>query len=832
MYMHIVVYIYFTCHYTQVSFSLCPPPPPRCALPCTQTLSFLSLPPNLPASQSLLFSIPCSTEMPGTADSAAGPDSHHFSRSLTPSDSKDDSDKGSKGKGSGMTQLIRNKLRFNDESLWKRFSARRLELIDTMALSDRKASEQDSAIRQVAHTLRTEYGYDEDTIPDFEKLVRAGIQSVRRNRKRLPKSKAPSTTPSPAPAPAPPHIYSALPLYPRQKMASIKAFSPIDNPQHKASIKASVGHNLLLRKKPTPNSSLHMKGSRFPRSESVNSDTSNQMSLPRLSSSPNEDDLIPDSSRGRMSISSLVSPEPQSMASSSISPPLKPPQPKHQIIPPTSSLTVPLIITPDISAPLSLRTITKFVSLLDTYSMESSFAGPYSNILSFSSLGASVLETAAYYAVTRHVTKIQSPVKTVHGLLLHQRVLAQVATVLPSLVVQLENDSNQYQQSKQYPVDEDGDIDLQEQSKPSDPQTPSDPNDLQGSIKDTLSSLLAKIALCADDRGFDSVIFMFCEVFEQILAVTSDPLPDIYDPSYSETTGKRNGVSKCNNQMHSERTSTAPEKIFDSSDDEAQMPDKRTVSPPSSEVPPQTPDVAFKHEEITLNKASSSATESDTANNNLPNINTNTNIFNNHDKSKSISPTPPVSIMSHNLFTLTAAAASVSKPPNLSNVSTATSVLNYSDSASDSNSTTATPFSKSHQESDSASASFSSSPTSSHTSNTLTLSGSGQSINGFNATRPRLIPVTLRFFSRLLHFTYNPHTSTPPTISEILENCQSAFQIINTNRVLRIKDVNNHRVIETDAQLEEIYKRASKIDLALVYPTLKNDDNEKDETGE
>lgn len=95
-------------------------------------------------------------------------------------------------RGTGMTQLIRTKLRFTDESLWKRFSARRLELIDTLALSERKASEQDASIRKVAHTLLKEYGYDESNMGDFERLVRAGIQSVRRNRKRLPKSKVPS----------------------------------------------------------------------------------------------------------------------------------------------------------------------------------------------------------------------------------------------------------------------------------------------------------------------------------------------------------------------------------------------------------------------------------------------------------------------------------------------------------------------------------------------------------------------------------------------------------------------------------------------------------------
>lgn len=89
----------------------------------------------------------------------------------------------------GVTQSIRSRLNFNDESRWKRFSARRLELIDQLSLSNRKASEQDEKIESVATTLREEYEYPPDFQQDFDRLVRAGIQSVRRNRKRLPKSK-------------------------------------------------------------------------------------------------------------------------------------------------------------------------------------------------------------------------------------------------------------------------------------------------------------------------------------------------------------------------------------------------------------------------------------------------------------------------------------------------------------------------------------------------------------------------------------------------------------------------------------------------------------------
>ncbi|KAK7208012.1 transcription factor Vhr1-domain-containing protein [Myxozyma melibiosi] len=91
---------------------------------------------------------------------------------------------------SGVTQSIRQKLNFVDEGKWKKFSARRLELIDKMALSTKKASEQDDVIIAVADTLREENGFPPDTLQDFDKLVRAAVQSVRRNRKRLPKSKS------------------------------------------------------------------------------------------------------------------------------------------------------------------------------------------------------------------------------------------------------------------------------------------------------------------------------------------------------------------------------------------------------------------------------------------------------------------------------------------------------------------------------------------------------------------------------------------------------------------------------------------------------------------
>lgn len=89
--------------------------------------------------------------------------------------------------GKGTTHRIRQILNFTDEKRWKQFSSRRLELIDKFGLSERKASEQDDNIRQIANMLRTEFGYPMGSINEFEKLVTAAVQSVRRNRKRSKK---------------------------------------------------------------------------------------------------------------------------------------------------------------------------------------------------------------------------------------------------------------------------------------------------------------------------------------------------------------------------------------------------------------------------------------------------------------------------------------------------------------------------------------------------------------------------------------------------------------------------------------------------------------------
>lgn len=95
--------------------------------------------------------------------------------------------KAGKYAGYGTTHKIRAQLNFSDEKKWKKFSGRRLELIDSFGLSQHKASEQDDNIKQIATILRNEFEYPETVSGEFEKLVTAAVQSVRRNRKRSKK---------------------------------------------------------------------------------------------------------------------------------------------------------------------------------------------------------------------------------------------------------------------------------------------------------------------------------------------------------------------------------------------------------------------------------------------------------------------------------------------------------------------------------------------------------------------------------------------------------------------------------------------------------------------
>lgn len=869
-------------------------------------------------------------------------------------------------KGSGMTQLIRTKLRFTDETLWKRFSARRLELIDTLSLSERKASEQDASIREVAYTLLQEYGYDESTIPDFEKLVRAGIQSVRRNRKRMPKSKL-ASTPNGTLGSGNLGINSSigtasgmqnsglymgnsqqqaqafLHYHPRNNnISKISGISP-DSKNHHQQQRRFMGHvpiapsmnnmgngmsnlnnlnsmsnmnNLGSRKKQLENPVSNFRGfHRQPYSRSAVND-SKQLQLPKLGKKgqhnnllgsggfgnvsgtgsgggggggggggvANGNELMLESLQGRMSISSLVTPQPlqaqqkhsnqgnvsgahgnnanhgghntapsSSSASSSHNP---------HLISSTASLTVPLILTPTLAAPLALRTITKFVSLLDTYSssadMSSSSSTPSpfypSNAASssFESLGASVLETAAFYAVSRNPRDIQFPLQTVHGLLLDQQVLAQVAAVLPSIVNSedeemmmmmaatanntstsfSDSDSNSNSNFKKQEIDHDGDVEFdrddldehhenenlqqkeerethqqqrqqrqqhQKESKEQEREREQERvSQSQMLMRRMLSALLTKISLCVHDRGFDSVIFMFCEIFEQILAVTCEPLPSMYnsneqvDEDEEEEEEEENdngdeGERKENEERgsngrnrgghkgnRSRRTRSSTLDDNDVGDEEDNNDDDICSS--SFEKESLSSDIramsglTFKDENSARMQSHGSSSGSNTGSRSGSILNEQKLNGSGLMSSQSLDSIHS----SHNLFTLTAAAASVSNSSN-----TKANSINPGNTP---NNNTPTHLQK------------------------------------------QLIPVSLKFASQVLHFTYNPDTSTPPTVSEIIDNSRSAFHGLRDSHCRdvqpHIRDLSNNRLIDTDAQLESVYCNRTRIDLELEYPKI------------
>lgn len=82
------------------------------------------------------------------------------------------------------TLALRQKLGFHDDAVWKQFCVKRLNIIHTLHLGSRKASEQEEEIKHVASSLCKEYGYHPSFELDFEKLIIAGVQSVRRNHRR------------------------------------------------------------------------------------------------------------------------------------------------------------------------------------------------------------------------------------------------------------------------------------------------------------------------------------------------------------------------------------------------------------------------------------------------------------------------------------------------------------------------------------------------------------------------------------------------------------------------------------------------------------------------
>lgn len=321
--------------------------------------------------------------------------------------------KGASQKTSGMTQTIRHKLNFVDESLWKKFSARRLELIDIMALSEKKASEQDDDITGVADRLRCEYGYPSDTLADFERLVRAGIQSVRRNRKRIPKSRGHTAQPDYTPKHKPRSSTAQQPRLQDEDMDT-DAQSPTD------------------RFSSPVDSSLSIAPHNDDRNLPQRADTE------MADSGPEEPTF-----RDRISISALVSPSAPPVELTRRGESYSPnslqsvPSPDRHVTPTSYMHRKPLhagVTNGSRSVPVSesfTTALEQLVSLVEQLPHASTYNQESSNL---EYLGFSVLHTAATLAVQKNRIPPNKDISQfVNTVLLSNKVLQSVSSALPAL---------------------------------------------------------------------------------------------------------------------------------------------------------------------------------------------------------------------------------------------------------------------------------------------------------------------------------------------------------------------------------------------------------------
>lgn len=294
-----------------------------------------------------------------------------------------------KSKSGGITQTIRLKLNFMDERQWKKFSARRLELIDSLSLSERKASEQDDDITGVADRLRIEYGYPSEALIDFEKLVRAGIQSVRRNRKRVPKFKTHGSSPT------------AAPVMPHQ-------------------------HNYHKRGGAAPYTAGTTAGSVSPNPTLISM-------APSGSSAKDADtDMIDvaEDHRGRISISALVSPDSSSTKHNSNNNYSNTSTPRRQSTDSSASARVQLPPLKNLDPiPEKMRhSVDQLVSFLDRSDLP-----PNQDVAKLEYAGFSILHTAATVSVQARVFGTTDDyIRFINSVLLSKTVLQAISNVLPA----------------------------------------------------------------------------------------------------------------------------------------------------------------------------------------------------------------------------------------------------------------------------------------------------------------------------------------------------------------------------------------------------------------
>lgn len=90
--------------------------------------------------------------------------------------------------------------------------------------------------------------------------------------------------------------------------------------------------------------------------------------------------------------------------------------------------------------------------------------------------------------------------------------------------------------------------------------------------------------------------------------------------------------------------------------------------------------------------------------------------------------------------------------------------------------------------------------------------------------------VKIKFQQKELIFNYNPASNAPPTLMELISNCKNAFNIINSSRVLHLRDFKTKNVFSSDYELEKILRMNSmwgnpndEIVLELIFTNVVQD---------
>lgn len=670
-------------------------------------------------------------------------------------------------KGAGMTQLIRQKLNFTNESLWKRFSARRLELIDSRFLSEKKASEQDESIKEVSNLLRTEFGYPEDNILDFEKLVRAGIQSVRRNRKRIPKSKVPGQTYLHYHHPKQKGInklaQNQLNNSPEDISEGITHQTPGTNDSFKSyqssvqsSRKSSPGYNfdtpdISETESPAPKFNK-CRAARSSSPMNQDSDSDEIMDDDSTAHSSTYEGVKPRSlssvcSTERISINSLVS------ASSQFARDQKPNTTTPHVSGPKKRLAHTVEENskdslmknsfsefPEVQArnQLMLLNLNKILSPLTVESYTSyldqcaNFNGQVYNHSYLESFGNSILETALFKSLmTLQSTEITDSPDTIKSVFLSRELLESLSRLLPS--------------HSNIPVDS------------------------------LMSELLTKIAVYTLRNGLDTITNllsrMFFEIEQEYIRIhccSKNEPNSLSPPTHKSALAQPVSISST---YDTNRPPSHSPPLF-----------KNQISLPKpfslSATKPQQ--LSFIQQPFPISQIRKPETNNVSDNVPLPSL----SFLNAQSNSSNACAINNISDNSNSISSeSTRSSRTSSLSSNFNNSTCSSSIISNSSSAC---------------------------------SDTRTL----LSTESPAIRRPEIIPVTLRFFNRKLDFTYSPSRSTPPTMSEILENGKNAFNILGENKVLKVRDLNANKTLETDGDLEEIYNNCSKIDLELFFPAF------------